>query len=166
MYMFILNWVFSIIFLFMNHPLSMGCILLIQTIIISLTSGLIYYNFWFSYILFLIMVSGMLIMFIYMTSIASNEMFKLPKKLLIFSSLMMILFSFILLYIDNYYSIPYNFNYNNMIQSTNLINYTLNKFFNTPFMKIIISLMIYLLITLIAIVKIVGNNSIGTLRHK
>nr|QZL38958.1 NADH dehydrogenase subunit 6 [Lixus subtilis] len=164
MYMFIFSWTFSIMFMFMNHPLSLGCMLLIQTILISLSSGFIYFNFWFSYILFLIMVGGMLVMFIYMTSIASNEKFKLPKKMIIFSVFMMIIL-FMMIFTDNFFQnfLMNNFNFNN--QSMMMMNFTLNKFFNNPNMQMMIFLMIYLLVTLIATVKIVGKN-FGTLRQK
>nr|YP_009128669.1 NADH dehydrogenase subunit 6 [Eucryptorrhynchus scrobiculatus]AJR19212.1 NADH dehydrogenase subunit 6 [Eucryptorrhynchus scrobiculatus]AJZ71912.1 NADH dehydrogenase subunit 6 [Eucryptorrhynchus scrobiculatus]UNO31868.1 NADH dehydrogenase subunit 6 [Eucryptorrhynchus scrobiculatus] len=168
MFIYILStsWMFTILFMFMNHPLSLGCILLIQTILISLASGFFYLNFWFSYILFLIMIGGMLVMFIYMTSIASNEKFKMPKKILLFCSIYCMLLIIILLNLDKFFS-----NFMNLsIDSTQLLylsmnNISLSKFFNFPGMFIMIFLMIYLLITLIAIVKIVGKSS-GTLRQK
>nr|AEP27530.1 NADH dehydrogenase subunit 6 [Larinus turbinatus] len=164
MYMFILSWTFSMMFMFLNHPLSLGCILLIQTILISLSSGFIYYNFWFSYILFLIMIGGMLVMFIYMTSIASNEKFKLPKKMMIFCMFMSTTLTLIILFSDNFFN-SMLMNIYNLNQSMQFYNFTFNKFFNVPNMQMMIFLMIYLLITLIATVKIVGKN-FGTLRQK
>nr|YP_010554812.1 NADH dehydrogenase subunit 6 [Sternochetus gravis]UYP50697.1 NADH dehydrogenase subunit 6 [Sternochetus gravis] len=159
-----LNWLFSFIFIFLNHPLSLGCILLIQTILISLSSGFLYFNFWFSYILFLVMIGGMLVMFMYMTSIASNEKFKMPKILPIWIILMI----FILLSWKNkdpFYSNIFNHSIINLSQSNIMSNLTLNKFYNWPNSLIMMFLMIYLLITLIAIVKIIGKN-FGTLRQK
>nr|ALF04098.1 NADH dehydrogenase subunit 6 [Eucryptorrhynchus brandti] len=164
--MLLLSWMFSILFMFMNHPLSLGCILLIQTILISLASGFFYLNFWFSYILFLIMIGGMLVMFIYMTSIASNEKFNMPKKTLLFCSIYFLLLVFILFTMDNYFSNFLNLSMDSF-QFFYLLNnnFSLSKFFNYPGMFIMIFLMIYLLITLIAIVKIVGKYT-GTLRQK
>nr|ARH54322.1 NADH dehydrogenase subunit 6 [Curculionidae sp. 6 AH-2016] len=164
MYLSILNWTFSMIFIYMNHPLSLGCMLLIQTILISLSTGLIYSNFWFSYILFLIMIGGMLIMFIYMTSIASNEKFKLPKLMNIFSLTMIIFIILTMILMDNFYS---ELNMNKfVIFNLNLYNnLNLNKYFNYPNMLMMLFLMIYLLMTLIATVKIVDKNY-GTLRQK
>nr|WCZ71284.1 NADH dehydrogenase subunit 6 [Hylobitelus xiaoi] len=165
-YMFTLNWIFSMIFLFLNHPLSLGCVLLIQTILVSLYSGLLYLNFWFSYILFLVMISGMLVMFIYMTSIASNEKFALPKKMTIYCLLSLIIMIMLFCFSDNYYSNLITVNFINLNQSIMpLDNSSLSKFFNYPNMQMMIILMIYLLITLIAVVKIVGQN-FGTLRQK
>ena len=99
-----------------------------------------------------------------MTSIASNEKFKLPKNIIIFRFFIIILILLILL-IDNFYRNLLNLNINNINQFNNNYNFTLNKFFNYPNLQIIICLIIYLLITLIATVKIVGKNY-GTLRQK
>nr|ASM41793.1 NADH dehydrogenase subunit 6 [Leptura arcuata]QVM79137.1 NADH dehydrogenase subunit 6 [Leptura annularis] len=141
-------------FLFMSHPLTSGFILLIQTILISIFTGMLTYNFWFSYILFLIMIGGMLILFIYMTSIASNEKFNFSYKLLIlFFSMLM--FYLIYLYIDSYF---FNMLLNtyDLIKFNNYSNYkfSMMKLSNWPNNLIIILMIIYLLITLIAVVKI------------
>nr|QNV11699.1 NADH dehydrogenase subunit 6 [Rhamphomyia barbata] len=75
----------SFIFMQMNHPLAMGLMLLMQTFLICLITGLMTKSFWFSYILFLIFLGGMLVLFIYVTSLASNEMFSMSMNLMIFS---------------------------------------------------------------------------------
>uniref|UniRef100_A0AAU7GJ01 NADH-ubiquinone oxidoreductase chain 6 n=1 Tax=Cardipennis shaowuensis TaxID=342701 RepID=A0AAU7GJ01_9CUCU len=162
--MMMLNLMFSIMFIFMNHPLSLGCILLIQTILITLISGHFYVNFWFSYILFLVMIGGMLVMFIYMTSVASNEEFKFPKFMLLFFIIFVTIIFLATIFTDSFI---YNFfilNKMNKFQEI-LMNFSLNKLYNYPNMNFLLFLMIYLLITLIAIVKIVGKN-LGTLRQK
>nr|YP_010576277.1 NADH dehydrogenase subunit 6 [Stilicoderus aquilinus]UZN43814.1 NADH dehydrogenase subunit 6 [Stilicoderus aquilinus] len=151
----------SIIFILMNHPLSMGMILLSQTILTALITGLLSINFWFSYIMFLIMIGGMLILFIYMTSIASNELFMFSKKIFIFS-----LFMITMMILLNWFII--NFNYFNMnlmnLFYNNSMNLSLTKLFNYPSNYIMFLMIIYLLITLIAVVKIVNINS-GPLRQ-
>nr|ALI86981.1 NADH dehydrogenase subunit 6 [Cryptolestes turcicus] len=53
----------SLMFMFLNHPLSMGLMLLLQTICISILSGIMMINFWYSYMIFLIMIGGMLVLF-------------------------------------------------------------------------------------------------------
>nr|YP_009708241.1 NADH dehydrogenase subunit 6 [Ceutorhynchus obstrictus]AEP27576.1 NADH dehydrogenase subunit 6 [Ceutorhynchus obstrictus]QEV84352.1 NADH dehydrogenase subunit 6 [Ceutorhynchus obstrictus] len=161
----LLNMMLSMMFIFMNHPLSLGCMLLMQTILIALISGYFCMNYWFSYILFLIMIGGMLIMFIYMTSIASNEKFKLPKMMLLFFFISMNLIMLSLL-MDQFLPNSMIFLLNEMSKSKEMsMNFSLNKLFNYPYMQLILFLMIYLLITLIAVVKIVGKN-MGTLRQK
>nr|QXJ41889.1 NADH dehydrogenase subunit 6 [Pissodes strobi] len=164
-YILMCNWALSMIFMFLHHPLSLGCTLLLQTMLISLSTGFLYYNFWFSYILFLIMIGGMLVMFIYMTSIASNEKFKLPKNLIIFGMMFFLSLMIMIFLLDNFYSKFLSNNFMDMPQAMKMTNFTLNKFYNYPNMQIMIILMIYLLITLIATVKIIGKFT-GTLRQK
>nr|QVM79254.1 NADH dehydrogenase subunit 6 [Stenocorus meridianus] len=153
----------SILFLFLNHPLSFGMILLLQTILISLLTGMLTFNYWFSYMLFLIMIGGMLILFIYMTSIASNEKFKFSFKLLIFSSLMLSVTIMIIL-IDNYFLNLNFFDLKN--QNMNLNFYiSMKKFLNSPSNKIMYMIIIYLLISLIMTTKIT-DIQYGPLRQK
>nr|AOY39077.1 NADH dehydrogenase subunit 6 [Rhizophagus dispar] len=162
-----LMWMFSMLFMFLNHPLSFGGILLIQSLLISLTIGMINMNFWFSYILFLIMVGGMMILFIYMTSIASNEKFKTSSNLILLSIIILISSIIMMIFIENFINNSLLMNFNIMNNSNNKMNFllTLTKYFNYPLIKIMLMIMIYLLITLIATVKIT-NISYGPLRQK
>nr|YP_003162730.1 NADH dehydrogenase subunit 6 [Neopanorpa pulchra]ACH87055.1 NADH dehydrogenase subunit 6 [Neopanorpa pulchra]AFU51398.1 NADH dehydrogenase subunit 6 [Neopanorpa pulchra] len=166
-----LSMIISFIFTQMKHPLAMGLILLIQTLIICLTMGLITKTFWFSYILFLVFLGGMLVLFIYMTSLASNEMFSLSFKL-IFSFLMfflMIMFISLLLDKNLILSTFFNFDMNNFMESfmlkTNENSLNLTKLYNQPTSMITLMLINYLLLTLIVIVKIT-NIFYGPLRQK
>nr|AOY40069.1 NADH dehydrogenase subunit 6 [Scolytinae sp. BMNH 1040351] len=163
----LMNWVTSSTFLFMKHPLAMGGMLLIQTIISTLFTGMLFTNFWFSYILFLIMIGGMLIMFMYMTSVASNEKFQIPNLptmiLITFISAMGLMLVF---FPDKTMSsLPLT----NM--STEALNFKatfmkpITKFFNLPNFLFSIALMVYMLLTLIAVVKIT-DKKMGPLRQK
>nr|AML26103.1 NADH dehydrogenase subunit 6 [Staphylinidae sp. BMNH 1274257] len=161
MMLLMLSLLLSMIFMFLNHPMSMGLILLMQTIIVSLITGMMNSNFWFSYILFLIMIGGMLVIFIYMTSIASNEMFNYSNSILYLSLTTINAMMLIMLIQDNYF-INYFFNYNKYLFT---LNTSLMKFFNYPSIFIMIMMIIYLFITLIAIVKIT-KIEYGPLRPK
>nr|ARH53737.1 NADH dehydrogenase subunit 6 [Blethisa multipunctata] len=171
-YMFlILNLMMTIIFLFLNHPLSMGLILLIQTILISLISGMFSYSYWFSYILFLVMLGGMLVLFIYMTSLASNEMFNFSVKLSTLIMCLMCIMITMYLMID-YMILNPLFKNSNMLEFFNEIMFlknenltTLNMIYNKPNNLITLMLVNYLFLTLIAVVKITNINY-GPLRQK
>nr|YP_010894895.1 NADH dehydrogenase subunit 6 [Phortica longipenis]WJW73408.1 NADH dehydrogenase subunit 6 [Phortica longipenis] len=149
----------SIIFINMFHPLAMGLTLLMQTLLISLLTGLMTKTFWYSYILFLVFLGGMLVLFIYVTSLASNEMFNLSIKLTIFSMMFTLLF-IILCFIIDKTSLSFYLMNNEMESIFNLKSFlmenslSLNKLYNYPTNFITILLMNYLLITLIIIVKI------------
>nr|QNG56233.1 NADH dehydrogenase subunit 6 [Platisus bicolor] len=161
--MIIMMWIMSTIFLFLNHPLSFGLILLIQTILTTMITGMMTLNFWYSYILFLIMVGGMLILFMYMTSIASNEKFKLSLNLFYIFNFMLIMMIPLFMYFNNNMKF---FNENMMNQNFQLnFPLSMNKYMYMPSMMIYLMIIIYLLITLIAIVKITNINY-GPLRQK
>nr|UXW88388.1 NADH dehydrogenase subunit 6 [Coccinella septempunctata] len=158
MYLLILT---STIMLFIKHPLSLGFNILIHTILTSILMGMLSTNFWFSYILMLIMIGGLLVLFIYMTSIASNEKFKFNYKLLIF---MIMIFTLILIYFMFYNKFLFNMNLSNELINMNNFNLNLNKFITFPNSNIFIIIMFYLLVAMIAIVKISKTN-FGPLRQ-
>nr|YP_009093674.1 NADH dehydrogenase subunit 6 [Ocypode ceratophthalmus]CEG06211.1 NADH dehydrogenase subunit 6 [Ocypode ceratophthalmus] len=144
----------SILFTQLSHPLALGLTLLIQTTLISLTVGISTYSFWFSYILFMVFLGGMLVLFIYVASIASNEVFtfSVPYLLLI---TFMILFSLLTLFVDPLM----------MLSNSCLPNSSLSFFFtqhitswiyNVPSMSFTIFIISYLLLMLIVVVKIVN----------
>nr|WHM51937.1 NADH dehydrogenase subunit 6 [Anacanthotermes sp. A MLW-2022a] len=150
----------SIMFTQMKHPLAMGMMLLIQTTIMCMISSMMDKSAWFSYILFLMFIGGMMVLFIYVTSLASNEMFSLSTKMTLLSLTAMI--------------IPMSMstwtNTNNketMTQETILTNETstlLEKLYNQPTGTMTILMASYLLLTLIVIAKIT-NISKGPLRQ-
>nr|QGT77228.1 NADH dehydrogenase subunit 6 [Potamiscus montosus] len=147
--------ILSFIFTQMSHPLSMGLNLLIQTIIISLSTGLVTYSFWFSYTLFLIFLGGMLVLFIYIASLASNEFFFLSSILFTFTVIMMVIsipFSFCdLILFPSLTDLPSSSI--NMYSST---AYITSWIFNTPSMFFTFFIISYLLFSLLVVVKIIN----------
>nr|YP_010990322.1 NADH dehydrogenase subunit 6 [Sinolapotamon cirratum]WOW98738.1 NADH dehydrogenase subunit 6 [Sinolapotamon cirratum] len=146
----------SIVFTRIMHPLAMGLNLLMQTMIISFSAGLTTYSFWFSYILFLIFLGGMLVLFIYVASLASNEIF-LPSFFLTFFTLifmvLLILLFFLLdpIFISNFSDLP-----NSSINNLSSTNYITSWIFNTPSMYFTIFIISYLLLALLVVVKIIN----------
>nr|YP_010274836.1 NADH dehydrogenase subunit 6 [Celaenorrhinus aspersus]UJV31526.1 NADH dehydrogenase subunit 6 [Celaenorrhinus aspersus] len=161
----------SLFMLFLKHPLSMGLMILIQTFMTCLISGLTSYTYWFSYILFLTFLGGLLVLFIYVASIASNEMFIFSIKNKIFMFLMFTIIpimSIIFMNNLNWMNLSINshemnnfFNFMLFFNNENCIN--LSKLYNKQTYFLMIMMIIYLLITLIAVVKIT-NIFYGPLR--
>ncbi|YP_009164476.1 NADH dehydrogenase subunit 6 (mitochondrion) [Spodoptera frugiperda] len=160
----------SLFMLFINNPMSMGLLILMQTLLTCLLSGMMIKTYWFSYILFLTFLGGLLVLFIYVSSIASNQLFTLKfnyKKMSILILIMM--FLMMMMYNNNmtWLNLSMNSdmdNFNNMIfffNNENKIN--LSKLYNNQTFLIMMMLVIYLFITLIAIVKIT-NIFYGPLR--
>nr|ALO77288.1 NADH deshydrogenase subunit 6 [Scraptia sp. SCR02] len=163
MILFLMNLSLSMIFMLLSHPLSMGLILLIQTLLISLITGSFSLNYWFSYIIFLILVGSMLILFIYMTSIASNEKFKFKI------SSIFIMISSMMLIMTGLWSLTSGINMINTdlipLTKNSILSTSMIKYLNFPSNLILAFLIIYLLLTLIAIVKIT-DFKYGPLRLK
>nr|QTC08146.1 NADH dehydrogenase subunit 6 [Parachauliodes continentalis] len=160
-----MNLLMSFNFTMMNHPLAMGLILLIQTILISLITGYMMQTFWFSYILFLIMLGGMLVLFIYMTSLASNELFSFSMKSFILNStILFIIIIMLMLFIPyfNFLNLDMNFFNSHYMNTEN--NTELLKLYNFPTMNLTLMLVTYLFLTLIIVVKITNINH-GPLRQ-
>lgn len=160
----------SLLFLISKHPLGLGLILILQTLLISILSGVNNLNFWFSYILFLIFVGGLLILFIYVISLASNEIFNFSLKIFFNKITLLVLFIFCIYFFDLYLINFFNKNlelikFENLkilnLESTEI----LNKIYNFPRRIITIILIIYLFLCLIAICKII-NIFEGPLRPK
>nr|AQP27358.1 NADH dehydrogenase subunit 6 [Anoplotermes group sp. 1 TB-2017] len=149
----------SLMFTQMKHPLAMGMMLLMQTTMVCIISGTMYSSFWFSYILFMIMVGGMLVLFMYMTSLASNEMFSPSNKML--TAMMML--TPVLIYI-----MPTVTNNKEMNMHTTMmeseITTTTTVMYNQMMGTMTTLLVLYMLMTLIVVVNII-NVSSGPLRH-
>ena len=158
------------IFCFIKHPLAIGLMLLLQTLLICLITSIFTKSFWFSYVLFLIFLGGILVLFIYVTSLASNEIFSfsikiLTIRLIFFSSNLLIFYFIDKNLIINFMQNNETFiitNINSFLLENSLI---LNKLYNFPINLLTILLIIYLFLTLIAAVKIT-NIFEGPLRPK
>nr|YP_009654703.1 NADH dehydrogenase subunit 6 [Anaxandra taurina]QCI09245.1 NADH dehydrogenase subunit 6 [Anaxandra taurina] len=149
----------AILIMFLNHPLSMGLLLILQTIIVALSTGMIAGYFLMSYIITIIMLSGALVLFIYMASVASNEMFYTPIKLMGVFFMMNLIIPFMLDKNEN----PENEMINN--NSLNMETITTMKLFSQPSAYITIIMIMYLLFTMIVVSNNVNINK-GPLRIK
>nr|URX54107.1 NADH dehydrogenase subunit 6 [Neotermes sp. 4 AB-2022a] len=149
----------SVMFTQMSHPLAMGMMLLLQTMMMCLISGLMHQSFWFQYILFMVFVGGMLVLFIYVASLASNEMFSLSTKMMLMATAMIATMMMIKdqTTIDSKETELYTTTSNEIITMT-------SKLYNQPNGTMTILMALYLLMTLIVVVK-VTNVSMGPLRQ-
>nr|AVJ52595.1 NADH dehydrogenase subunit 6 [Sphaerocoris annulus] len=147
----------SIMFLWLKHPMSMGFILMLQAVIVALISGMMISNFFFSYIIVIIMLSGALVLFIYMASMASNEKFKTPVNMILLFMVSMLINMIITNNMDTFmYS-----------KNSNLGDGTISlmKLFNSMSSYITMAMILYLLFTMI-VVTFIASNKEGPLRMK
>nr|YP_010554760.1 NADH dehydrogenase subunit 6 [Macrostemum radiatum]UYO79406.1 NADH dehydrogenase subunit 6 [Macrostemum radiatum] len=153
---------FNLMFLMTKTPLTTALILFIQTINITLMMNLNLNIYWISYIFYLMMIGGLLILFMYMCSISSNEIILINLINLIF--LMSVTF-LVLVLLNNYYFLfslktwYFNFYWNssslfNIISDPTMIN---NKLFSSNFHFMTIMLMNYLLLSLMVISNLISH---------
>nr|WRY74215.1 NADH dehydrogenase subunit 6 [Diodontus sp. a EB-2023]WRY74218.1 NADH dehydrogenase subunit 6 [Diodontus sp. a EB-2023]WRY74221.1 NADH dehydrogenase subunit 6 [Diodontus sp. a EB-2023]WRY74223.1 NADH dehydrogenase subunit 6 [Diodontus sp. a EB-2023]WRY74225.1 NADH dehydrogenase subunit 6 [Diodontus sp. a EB-2023] len=137
------------------HPLNLMINLIIYSISVSLLINYNNNNLIYPYILFLIMIGGMLVMFLYFSSLINNE-----KSKTSFISLLIyffILLSFILILL-----IKLKFLYLLFIKINNLIY--LNKFtsiYNNYLKNTTILLIYFLFYSMIMVISLCKNNSLS-----
>nr|YP_009500801.1 NADH dehydrogenase subunit 6 [Alpheus japonicus]AXB37195.1 NADH dehydrogenase subunit 6 [Alpheus japonicus]WPW61523.1 NADH dehydrogenase subunit 6 [Potamalpheops sp. purple zebra] len=155
----------SFMFTRLQHPLAMGLTLISQTLLISLASGSYTKFTWLSYILFLIFLGATLVLFIYVASLASNEMFKLsyPMLLLLITPALM---STPLLLKDELLQPLKPISEPSSMSSSQIImdpTFSLSMIYSPSTSFLTSFVILYLLMTLIVIVKI-SSCSTGPLR--
>nr|ASU46004.1 NADH dehydrogenase subunit 6 [Schistocerca nitens] len=154
--------VMNINFIKLSHPMSMMLFIILQTFLVGLMTGTMMESYWLSYILFLTFLGGMLVLFIYITSIASNEMFQ-PKSITMIIIMTMWMFITLTLIILDMTMFMDFFKNTETMNINNLINYqemtmSLEKLYNSPTFIITMMMMIYLFLALLAVVKITNIN--------
>nr|YP_009389831.1 NADH dehydrogenase subunit 6 [Pternoscirta caliginosa]ANJ44397.1 NADH dehydrogenase subunit 6 [Pternoscirta caliginosa] len=152
----------NINFINMNHPMSIMMNIIIQTILTSMMTGMVMESFWLSYILLLMFLGGMMVLFIYITSIVSNEMFSIKMLYSIFILNMVFILSIIMYNSDKmmFMEMIKNTEKMNMNYSINFkeMSTSLMKLYNNPTIIITMMMLIYLFIALLAVVKITNIN--------
>nr|YP_010531265.1 NADH dehydrogenase subunit 6 [Athalia tanaoserrula]UXW93578.1 NADH dehydrogenase subunit 6 [Athalia tanaoserrula] len=150
----------SLMFYFSTTPLSMLLSLITQTLFITMMTGLMSMSFWYSYILFIILMGGMLILFIYINSLIPNQKFNMKM-----SYFMWLSFFFLMIMMFIYYPHPPHVNnpetmlFTMMEMETDLmLKLSMNKLYNKPTNYIMFLMINYLLLTLFIAVKIININ--------
>uniref|UniRef100_UPI0030035005 NADH dehydrogenase subunit 6 n=1 Tax=Etisus laevimanus TaxID=1606861 RepID=UPI0030035005 len=158
MTLFIIPVILTLSFLFtrLTHPLSLGITLLLQTVFLSLTVGINTYSFWFSYILFMIFLGGMLVLFIYVASLASNEIFYFSLMTFLTYSTMVFLLFLTFLFIDPLISSTLSSLPTSSVNSLSSTPLIVSWIYNSPSMSFTLFIVIYLLLTLVVVVKIIN----------
>ncbi len=147
----------NLIFLFIFHPLAIIFVLILQTILISISIYTITQFPWFSYTLILVFLGGILILFTYISNIASNEIFK-PNLKILFPLVVAPIFTILI-------TIPkQNLRSESKVLSSNQFsNLTIFKPFSDAIIPVTLLIASYIILTLLTVVKIRKINQ-GPLR--
>nr|YP_010172675.1 NADH dehydrogenase subunit 6 [Mnais tenuis]QSH89869.1 NADH dehydrogenase subunit 6 [Mnais tenuis] len=143
----------------MKHPASTGIILMAQTILISLITNNFSQSAWFSYMLFLVFLGGMLVLFIYLTSVASNELFSSKVHWMLMGVMIMMTMPALMM-VD---PLPLSNNTQDTEMMTTSPEAMMSSLFNYPYSLLTVGVIAYLFLTLIVVVKITESHS-GPLR--
>nr|DAC76841.1 TPA_asm: NADH dehydrogenase subunit 6 [Pseudomyrmex peperi] len=143
------------------HPTHLIMMLIFYSIIISMNLSLLKKTFLYSMMLFLIMISGVLIIFLYFSSLISNEKIKMMTlKKSTYISMMMVL-SMYILWKFKFYEQP-------LMKCSEVvhINYIQNTMFNNlemlytyPFNSMSILCMMFLLMSMLSVIKAISMKS-------
>nr|YP_010736933.1 NADH dehydrogenase subunit 6 [Busonia albilateralis]WEP24820.1 NADH dehydrogenase subunit 6 [Busonia albilateralis] len=143
---------------FIKTPMALGTLLLMQTFCMTILINMVLSTSIISLLTFIMLIGGLMILFIYMSSLASNEKFKTNTKMMIMMISLIIM------------SEELMFNHqNNELQDFCLLENNENlyfmKLYNKKSMAISIMLFIYLLLTMIMVTKLIKYYE-GPLRAK
>lgn len=137
-----------IIYLFSSNPISFIVIIIIQTVLICLIAWLKINLTWFSFILFLIFLGGLLVLFIYIARLARNEKIRpsVDRATKIF--FIGVVFLAVTIYIKNSQLI---------INEYLIIEKSLNLIYSSSIIILITITILYLLFTLVVVVKVANK---------
>nr|QLY89672.1 NADH dehydrogenase subunit 6 [Brachycentrus subnubilus] len=138
----------------MSHPLMITIMMIIQTSIITMIIGLMSQTFWMSYIMFLTFIGGLLVLFIYISSLTSNKILNFNKMNLINMFILILIISWTANFFTNFNNLETMkmFNFSLMMNFEN--NLFMSNFYNQNELFFTIMMMIYLFLMLIISVKI------------
>lgn len=142
----------SSLFVILNTPLIISALIIAQAILISFSTYNISLTSWFSFILFLVFVRAIIIIFVYVSSLASNDFFNSYTLTMAHNITIIILF-FIALYTTST-PICLEIFSKIILADTNLTPTATYKIYTSYTLNISIILITYLLVSLIAVAKI------------
>nr|UAT98588.1 NADH dehydrogenase subunit 6 [Penthicodes variegata] len=138
----------------LKHPISMGSMLMLQTTLLCVNQSIMSKSPWYMYILFLTTVGGLMVMFMYMASIASNEIFKPSYKLIMLWMMIMLMTSILMKYSDLSMDMMQKIKENKMCSTQMMEEKTTTKFFMMNKMNITMTMMTILALTMVSVTNI------------
>lgn len=140
----------------LSHPLAMGLNLLLSTFFIAVIVGARGLRFWMSYTLILILSGGLLVLFVYVSLLASNERFKNR-----WGRIFLFFFSVGLLLAFGYKTDPGGAELTEMP-----FEYLLKRLYRRELYRLTLFIIFYLLVTLLVVVFNTKKNSYPLRRVK
>nr|AHX97796.1 NADH dehydrogenase subunit 6 [Elasmosoma sp. QL-2014] len=141
------------------HPMSLSLILMVYSLFMSLKMNYLSMNYWFSYLFFLLMVGGLMVLVMYLTSVSNNEVFSLKNKFY-FKILMKIIFLVVIMVyslksMDNSF---YYFNNEELFSMTAKGWMELKGLFIS--FKVVVYMFVYLFVLMVVVVMMCAKTDI------
>uniref|UniRef100_A0AAU7VAB2 NADH-ubiquinone oxidoreductase chain 6 n=1 Tax=Stenopsocus tripartibilis TaxID=3074949 RepID=A0AAU7VAB2_9NEOP len=148
------SFLFMILFFYLNNPLTLGLILICQTLTLTFFLGTLIKSFWFLYLLILIFIGGMLVLFIYVTSIFPNEKFDVNNNNSINIIIFMTLLTLLLIIYMNFFNLTPSLNSIETAVLANKFMIPSVKMFSFNTSVLFIFMVNYLFYCMIVVIKI------------
>nr|YP_009118049.1 NADH dehydrogenase subunit 6 [Brachyuropus grewingkii]AJF22810.1 NADH dehydrogenase subunit 6 [Brachyuropus grewingkii] len=161
MALFTLSTTVSVLFMFSKTPLMMALLIVSQTLTVAVSLYVFLLSSWLSFILFMILVSAMMVIFVYVSSLASNDFLTLPYSLFV-----SILYFAPTLVLGAYLTLAYSKNLTktqSTMSDTDLGPTIAYKLYAPYISSFTLFLITYLLVTLVIVAKITLSSK-GALR--
>nr|YP_009500711.1 NADH dehydrogenase subunit 6 [Diclidophlebia paucipunctata]AWU48893.1 NADH dehydrogenase subunit 6 [Diclidophlebia paucipunctata] len=148
---------FSTLMPYVFNPLMLTMFILMQTILLTILTRLLSKSSWLPLTIFMVIIGGLMVLFIYMTSICSNVKYNYVniKKALIYSTLIWNLIN----------PVKQLFNLNDSLQMMDTFNKEMFKIFLPSNIPCSISIFLYLFLMLIIMINIMKYEK-GPMRKK
>lgn len=149
-----------------NHPISIIIILLIYRSVICINISLWKINYILSIFLFLIIIRGLLIIFLYFSRLISNEQSKIKLRILLISTIIIYLINITMFFFiqlknpSNLFILIYKYKFHENYSTYQLNKFTFNNILNLyeyPINNLTILSIFYLLFSLFIIIKICSS---------
>nr|YP_009339315.1 NADH dehydrogenase subunit 6 [Pallaseopsis kessleri]APL97205.1 NADH dehydrogenase subunit 6 [Pallaseopsis kessleri] len=152
MTLFTLSAILSMLLVLSKPPLMMALLITAQTALVSLSMYLLMPTSWMSFVLLMILVSAMMVIFVYVSSLASNEFVALPKYWAMSTTATLsvwLLLGYLFLYTKKSQACSHS-----SMWDTDLTPILTHKLYEPYASTLTIFLIIYLLLALIVVAKI------------
>jgi NADH-ubiquinone oxidoreductase chain 6 len=158
---YVLSMSFSWLLIFSKTPLIIAALIILQAFIVSFITFIFLLRSWFSFILFIVFIRAIIVIFVYVSSLASNDFFTTPSPYLL---LILLSVPFVIIFITLVpTSVPNQSHSQIFLSDLHLGSIVTYKLYSSYILATTIFLIIYLLIALIVVAKN-SSSSKGALR--
>nr|AWN56209.1 NADH dehydrogenase subunit 6 [Dinocampus coccinellae] len=138
------------------HPFFFNILLLLYSLILVMKLNYLFNNYWYSYLFYLLMIGGIMILILYMTSISNNEIYMMKFNYFYIKLFFIGMISYYYYHINIVNMTSENLNMWNLLKSINMMELKI-LFLN---LSVSVFMLLYLFIMMIITVMILSKNNV------